>query len=64
MSGGGWDAPLEVAVELASGRDVVGAGLGLLPEVPGVVEGLIVSGPVFEAAGFDAGDEAGAEKGF
>jgi hypothetical protein len=62
--GGLGDGPLEVAVELATGRDVVGAGLGLLPKPPGVVEGLNVSGPVFEAAGFDAGDEAGAEVGF
>ncbi len=55
---------MEVAIELAAGGDVVGAGLGLLPEPPGIVEGLIVAGPVFEAAGFDAGDEAGAEEGF
>ena len=34
---------MEVAVELAAGRDVVGAGLGLLPEVPGVVKGLVVA---------------------
>ena len=60
---------MEVLVEVATGRQVVGAGLGLAEEPPGVAQGLWLIGisfasPVAEAAGFDDGDEVGAEFGF
>ena len=50
--------------ELATGRDVAGAGLGLVVEPPAVLKGLVFAGPVIEAVIIEPGEEEGSEPGF
>lgn len=59
---------MEVLVEDAAGRQVIGAGFGLAEEPPAIARGLmglslIFGLPIAEAAGFNDGDEVGAELG-
>ena len=60
---GGGDKPLQVGFEGTAGIQGVGKGVGLSEVPPGVVEFVFLL-PVFEAVGFDEGEEVDAELGF